>query len=78
MKRGLKWSDGDEDGTSSSDDSSTPDANSEDNDGTSKSRDASHSSKLKASLQGTSRNNSIFVFIFPWKINSFLCNYVNF
>ncbi|KAH6772789.1 hypothetical protein C2S52_004388 [Perilla frutescens var. hirtella] len=48
MKRGLKWSDGEDDGTSSSDESSSPDTNS---DGASKSRDTSQSSKLKPSLQ---------------------------
>ncbi|XP_057801010.1 uncharacterized protein LOC131016335 [Salvia miltiorrhiza] len=47
MKRGLKWSDGDDE-TSSSDDTSAPETNSDDNDVGSKSRDTS---KLKASLQ---------------------------
>ncbi|KAK4418299.1 hypothetical protein Salat_2242600 [Sesamum alatum] len=50
MKRGLRWSDG-EDDASSSDDSSTLDTDTEDNNGGSKSTkgDASESSKLKPS-----------------------------
>ncbi|KAL0459505.1 UNVERIFIED_CONTAM: hypothetical protein Slati_0577700 [Sesamum latifolium] len=50
MKRGLRWSDG-EDDASSSDDSSTLDTDTEDNNGGSKSRkgDTSDSSKLKPS-----------------------------
>ncbi|KAL2238846.1 UPF0690 protein C1orf52 homolog [Sesamum indicum] len=51
MKRGLRWSDG-EDDASSSDDSSTLDTDTEDNNGVSKSRKGGtdESSKLKPSL----------------------------
>ncbi|KAG8389317.1 hypothetical protein BUALT_Bualt02G0216800 [Buddleja alternifolia] len=52
MKRGLRWSDGEEEDTSSSDDSSTLDTDTDDNNnGSSKSskRASSQSSKLKSS-----------------------------
>lgn len=63
MKRGLRWSDGEDDETESSDDSSTVDVDPDDNnDGSSKSKsklgEKSQSSKLKASKLDSAKKKS--------------------